>query len=225
MKMRSLDKLQDDDQTLKLRFTEISSALVDLLCIENIKTKAYRDEGLPHFSVLSTAKKIDVIDHLEVYYNLCAEHLSEGQALRDSKRFTWRALVKMGLAPFSDLLNRITEGDIVEIYGCDNTQLFRNLEFFDVCSYSIEELFCVEWYRLFQRDNKISDLIGQKVKELLDYKHPEGLEGPFPEHIVTEIFSDEKYQSKVFMKVVAPLYQNKRIAAFICIERGHVVNN
>lgn len=220
--MRDLDKLQDD-QTLKLQFTEISSALVELLSAENFQTKAYRDENLPHFSLLSTDKKIEVINRLEVYYNLCAEHLGEGQALRDSKRFTWRVLVKMNLVPTSDLLNKISDGDIVEIYSCDNTQLFRNLEFFDVCSYSLEELFCVEWYRLFHRDEHISKMIGQKLQELLDYKHPEGFENAFPEHTVTEIFSDEKFQSLVFMKLVAPLYQNKRIVAFICIERGGVI--
>lgn len=221
--MQRLDKFQDDDQTLKQQFTEISTALVSLLSAENFKTKAYRDEKLPHFSVLSTAKKIEVINHLEVYYNLCAEHLGEGQALRDSKRFTWRALVKMNLTPLSDLLNRITAGDIVEIYSCDNIQLFRNLEFFDVCSYSLEELFCVEWYRLFRRDQQITDLLGQKVQELLEYKYPEGIVGPLPEHIVTETFSDEKFQSNFFMKVLAPLYQNKRIAAFICIEHGVII--
>jgi hypothetical protein len=67
--------------------------------------------------------------------------------------------------------------------------------------------------------------MNQVVGDLVTHKYPEGIEAPFPEHVVTEIFSDEKFQSKVFMKVLAPLYRNKRIAAFICIERGDVLQS
>lgn len=206
-------------ETLKNLFAELSTNLVTLLSKENIKTAAYR-EGLPYFSALSINQQIATVNRLKFYHDLCTEQVSEGQSLRDSKRFTWRALVKLSLSPHADFLNRITEGDIIELYNEDGVQVFRNLEFFDFCSYCIEELYCVEWWRLFQRDDQISSQLLEMIPKLFQKKYPEGLEAPLPRHQVVETFSRDKFHIDFFMKYIGPLFHNKRVSALICIEKA-----
>ncbi|WP_413289430.1 hypothetical protein [Bdellovibrio sp. HCB337] len=215
-------KVQSFNTQLENQFATASTKLIELLSKEGVKNQAYL-EGLPYFSQLNEEQKRTAVERLEGYYELCSEQLSEGQPLRDSKRFTWRALSKFGLVPTSNLLETIGDGDIVEIYNSEQVQVFRNLEFFDLCSYTLEELFCLEWYRLFRRESEVSSAIVAMVDELYAKKYPEGLSSPLPHHIVAESISREKITLNFFMKFIAPLYKNKQVAGLVCIEQAAII--
>lgn len=217
--MRGTSKVRSLDNQLENQFITVATNLHELLAKEGIKNAAYL-EGTPYFSALDEQKKRAIIEHMELYYQLCAEHHAEGQALRDSQKFTWRALVKLGWVPSANLMDTIGSGDIVEIYSDEQVQLFRNLEFFDFCSYTLEELFCVEWYRLFARDESVSRDILKMLEEIYSKKHPEGLTMPLPYHIVVESLSRDRFSMDFCMKFIAPLYKNKQIVGVVCVEQA-----
>jgi len=214
---------ESSTQELRLQdsFTQLATHLVQLLNTAGLTKIAYLN-GLPHFNELTLSEKNTAVEHLKFYRDLCFDHVTEGQSLRDSKRLTWRALVKLGLSPGSDFLNRIECGDVVEIYNTEQVQLFRNLEFFDICSYSIEELFCVPWWRLFNRDTAVSTAIIRLVEDLYQRKFPDGISSPLPRHLVVEALSEDQFNIDFFMKYIGPLYQNKQIAALVCIEQAQL---
>lgn len=214
--------LSTNDETLRSNFIALSMSLAKMLQNVGLKTQAGL-EGFPHFNQLTNLEKTTAIERLQFYYDLCMEQLIEGQSLRDSKKFTWRALVKLGLSPQSDLLDRIGEGDIVEIYNEEQVQLFRNLEFFDICSYTLEELFCIQWWRLFQRDEAVSSEILKLVNDLYSKKYPNGVAGPLPQHTVLECLSRDKFKIDFFMKYIGPLYKNKQVGALICLEQAALI--
>lgn len=210
------------EKQLEQQFTTVATSLSLLLQNEGLKTKAFMGE-LSYFKQLTESEKHVALEKLNFYYELCLEHVVENCSLRDSKRFTWRALVKLGLSPNSDLLERLEDGDIVEIYDSQQVQLFRNLEFFDFCSYTLEELFCLEWWRLFKRDEAISNTILRLVNEIYQRKHPNGVSDPFPPHLVVESLSRDKFNVDFYMKQISPLYRKRRVEGLICIERAALV--
>ncbi len=63
------------------------------------------------------------------------EIAASGENSKDSKMYLWRALKKLHLVPPADVLNYVTEEDIVEIYFLDEIQAFRNFKFMELTSY------------------------------------------------------------------------------------------
>ncbi len=212
-------KVSCDDEKLRVNFIQLATNLAQLLHSLGLKTQAGLKD-FPYFSALNSFEKATAVERLQFYYNLCMEQQIEGQSLRDSKKFTWRALVKLGLIPESDFLDRLENDDIIEIYNQDHVQLFRNLEFFDICSYSIEELYCIQWWKLFRREPAISETILNMCTDLYLKKYPSGLVNPLPIHWVEECLSRSRYCMDLQLKFLGPLLTNKKVSALICIERA-----
>ena len=56
------------------------------------------------------------------------------------------------LVPPSGFLDLIDDGDYFEIYNADGLQIFRNLEFYRLVSYTIAEIAIYPWDQLYARD-------------------------------------------------------------------------
>ncbi|RYZ71389.1 MAG: hypothetical protein EOP09_04715 [Proteobacteria bacterium] len=214
-----LVKFCDDASELESSFINLSNQLSDLLKNEGIHKVAYAP-GLPLFRALSLERKTRLLSHLQSYNTLCVEHQIDRHSLRDSKTFTWRAMMKFGLTPDSELMDKITNEDVVEIYSEDHTQLFRNFEFFGISSYTLEQLFCLEWWSLFERDDAHSVQILSLVNQMFAGRAPLGFSRVVPAHIVTEKCSEGRFRVNYEMQHFAPLYRNKRVEAIISIVRG-----
>jgi hypothetical protein len=208
-----------DNINFNIEFQNLADALVGLLSTAGIKTKAYH-QNLPFFSLLAADRKFQVIEDLKFYYSLCSQQVLEGKSLRDSQTFTWRALKACGLTPGSDFLSRIFTGDIVEIYNSDQIQIFRNLEFFDFCSYTLEDLYCREWWKLFERKDSITKSLLNLVPEIFSGEHPQGVHYPVQKHTVKEAASSETFQVALDFKFIGPLFNNKLVKAILCIEQA-----
>lgn len=208
---------QDNSSNLDSDFKSLATALCELLATAGVAKKPYSEE-LPFFRALTLEKRLSTVEQLRFYYELCVSQVCEGASLRNSQTFTWRALKKCGLTPASDFLSRITAGDIVEIYNCDGMQIFRNLEFFEFCSYTLEDLYCREWWVLYRRDQHITDMVRARVQEVFNHEHPDGLLCPAPKHILQEIASSEKFRVSMEYRFLGPLYENNAVKAMIAIE-------
>jgi hypothetical protein len=217
-----LSQSASDDFQNETSFMNLSTQLSAFLRQEGISNRAY-NPGLVHFKALDAEKKRAALRHLEFYNSLCLDHQMQQQALRDSQKFTWRALSKFGFTPPSDLLNKISREDVVEIYSEDHIQLFRNFEFFEVCSYTLEELFCIEWWNLFVRPPEINGQLLNMAHQLLAGKAPKGFQGGVPVHVLTEASSESRFAIHFDMQYLMPLYRNKRVEALISIVKAKVV--
>lgn len=67
------------------------------------------------------------------------------------KVFLKRALEHYGLWVSDEFMNTIQEGQIIEFYGPELIQLYRNIKFFDYCSYSLLDISVFEFYNLWER--------------------------------------------------------------------------
>jgi hypothetical protein len=129
---------------LNLHFMEIADQIRDLAVSVNIRITPYRDESLPHFSNLSQVQKLKALKVLSHQRDFLA--MAESEGLKPtSPQLVWRALNKMKLLPPSDLFDKITEEDTIEVYHADGTTSFKNLTFFTFISMSLEEIYCLPW--------------------------------------------------------------------------------
>lgn len=139
-----------------------------------IEIRPYDDPTLPHFRALTPDARQRVLTSLRSTCEIWAESIRDiesglvGAEMEISKdvadmdpvdevrlvqsRALWRTLSKNGFRFPSDLFVSIGHHDVVEVYTADSLQVFRSLHFFKVCSYSLEQIYCIPWFDLYQRD-------------------------------------------------------------------------
>ena len=113
-------------------------------------------------------------------------------------------------------LNEILdETDVIEIYDVNHIQMYRSFNFFQYCSYSFEEIFTNEWWRLFQRSvfvtNKLVEVgvntINNQIKEIQHVN--------CPDHWVEEIYSKHNFGCYVRQKIIVPLLNERNVVTAV----------
>ena len=203
-------------------FKRLSKTICMLLSTEGVHIRAYRD-GLPYFSKLTVQQKESVVQHLRFFHDLCLDQVGEGYKLKDSLSFTWRAFRKLGLTPPSDLFHAVTDEHIVEIYSSENVQLFRNFNFFNVCSYSLEELHSLEWWSLYRRDPKITQMMFGAAEMIFTGQIKTCFPPNLGPHVVEELSSTGKLRMEYNVDLAGPLFKNKIPQAVILLERARLL--
>lgn len=135
-----------------------------------IVIRPFEDPSLPHFRALSVDARHRVLSSLRDTHQIWLESVHEIEANQSSdqkeevendaseqvrlvqSRALWRTLAKHGFRFPSDLFTSIGHQDVVEVYTADSLQVFRSLHFFKVCSYTLEQIYCIPWFDLYQRD-------------------------------------------------------------------------
>lgn len=205
-------------------FKFLSKQISMLLATENIRIKAYQD-GLPYFSKLSETHQIQVNNQLSFYAELCSEHIKEGYKISDGSTFLWRAFRKLGLTPTSDLFQFLTNESVIEVYSDENIQLFRNLNFFTYCSYSLEELHSLEWWHLYDRDAGVTNAIFEEGRKMFGGEIRGTYCPGLPDHIVRELASEEKLVMQVEFQAMSPLFSNRRPTAALLATKPKIISN
>lgn len=210
MEMASTNYLASDEQlvsSLVKKFASVAVMLSEVLCRNGAQIEPFKD-GLPHFRALPISKQQEILHQLKFYYELCLEQISEGQSLKDNHTFTWRAFRKLGLKPTSDLFSFIKDGDLIELYDRDNRQLYRNFAYYDYCSYSLEELYSLEWWRLFERDPLISEQIMNEGIQVLSSTEHKSIASKTPQHVVREVHSMGRLTNTYQLKALSPVFSD-----------------
>ncbi|MNL45597.1 hypothetical protein D3C87_1682560 [compost metagenome] len=145
--------------------------------------------------------------------------------MKDSPSFTWRALRKLGYTPTSDLFEQITDDHVIEVYSKDSVQVFRNLNFFQFCSYTFEEILSLEWWNLFDRSEAMSQKIFDATVKVFSGECRVNFDPEVPNHFVRETQSADRLTMEFTMQLIGPLFQNKEPRAVICLEKVRLLNN
>ena len=189
---------------LHTKFTYLSEGLAKFAHKLNIPLLPYRDSKLPHFSTLSAELKEVVIKSLEDIYAIYSSIEQESKDIADSKTVLWYTIKRLGLRPSSDLFAAINDADIIEIHT-PTLQIFRNLNFFRLCSYSIEEVTSIHWTELFYRDQKYTDQIIACGATVFT-KQESIITTAIEPHVTEELMSELKLNVHYNMKAMYPLF-------------------
>lgn len=200
------------------RFCALAQRLTRIAAEENYQLVPYTHPSAPLFSRLNEEVQLLIIKQLEITIMVCEDVHTRGERLRDPGRFAWAFFKHLALTPPSDLGNRIHHGCLFEVYNTHHQLLFASLEFFEVCSYSLEDLYCRPWMDLFVRENQE---IGQTVLKLVE----DMVEGEYlvttdlnhlPAHVVRESSAPDLRWVEIQPRFFSPVFAQGRVAGYLC---------
>ena len=209
---------------LTSEFKILADQIAALASKYGITLKGYRSPELPLFQALPGAKQQEVIALAKKYYASLVAIEAMGERLDNHTRSTWAALSGLGLVPPSDLFNHFNAGSAVEIYDLNNLQIWRNFETFKVCSYTLEEIYCIEWFHRYERSLEISQACISYVTDLLMGKTEDIVFPDIPSHILDETCSIEKLRLEMrFILICRLMDREGKLAAFAVISSAKLV--
>lgn len=192
----------------------------------NKQIRPFVNEQLPYFNPLSEIGKSAVLANLRLFNQVCEQVVASGESVRDSRVMLWHVLKMLDFIFPSDLFDHITSDHLVEVYDFNNIQIFRNLRFFDVTSYSLEELLCRPWVEIFSRKDtsqisKITDVLTKMYnKEILGMVSLEEI----GVNRIIETDSPFLLENDALIHFVAPITNKfKQVVGYIAIESAQLV--
>lgn len=211
-----------ENASLEERFLVLMRQFTAKANTNGYKIKPATTDSWSRFCSLPDEKKQEIFNTFLVYYKVCASALESGHPLSNTMAMIWCLFKEMEWRPASDLFDKIQDTDVIEVYGSDFRQIFRNMNFFDICSYSLTEIFTYDWRDLYRRDDSITIKLAEKAGEVLTGKVatvPIGVDW----HYLEEVFSENQNKIYIVHKFLSPLYNKQnQIVAFVAISDGRV---
>ncbi len=223
-KFPSASNLESSGLSEMARFRLLSTSLAALAKTANITVQPFFNSNLPHFSCLDSEKQASVVRKLEIYVSILEKAVVEKSNLKDNKKLTWTAFKLLGLTPCSDLMNFIKDTNVIELYDHEGFQVFRSLNFFELCSYTVEDIYCRQWTDLFRRPNSA---VMEKLMEIAatltagNLRHT--IRVDLPRHEVMEIDSPFLFELSADVDFLSPLFDSHhKFAGNVAIETAHI---
>jgi hypothetical protein len=140
--------------------------------------------------------------------------VESGTSLRDTRSLVWLACSNLRLRPPLDFLNKIRDTSVFEIYSLNFTQLFSNFKFWELVSYSIDDILTVEFDRLYKREDSIRKHILQTVNDCI--RSGKVIEFDNRSHTMIESLSDAPKAFQLKLEYCSPLWDRdqNQVTAF-----------
>lgn len=210
MGINQVAKISDLDSKLKALFIEYADSLSIIGKNEGVCIAPYSSSNLVHFDVLQIQEKQKVVEGLKNYLEICQQTILSGHSVKNSKQLTWNALKKFKLRPHLTLFDHLNDGQVIEFYSSENIQIFRNFVFFELCSYTLEDVYCRPWFELYKRDDSVTAEILKEFEFIFKGQSETIVSSKTPKHYLFE--SSSFYSNTVEMQVdfCAPLYSDSK---------------
>lgn len=207
-------------------FKEVCEEIAHLLSEAGLSDiRPFAHPNMLHFSKMSVQAQKSCLTSATHYLNSLASIKESGWSLTDEKRSLWVALKFFGLRPTSDLLDLIEKSDAVEVYDLNGLQIWRNYRFMEVCSYTVEEIFCYPWDQRYYRDPEASAGVLKALQEFLTMPNIQTVNPRF-ENTLTELFSSKRYVINVRHDYLSPLHtEGGQLSGFVVISKVEVVGS
>ncbi|WP_374029129.1 hypothetical protein [Bdellovibrio bacteriovorus] len=207
--------------TLSQSFRYHGEQICDLICDEGIVFRPYRSTLLPYFNLLTKEDQEDVVRDLKRFHAICSEVKKENHSLKDVRFLTETALKHLGLTTDPEFLKLIEPHHLTEIYTLSHLQIFRSFRFFELSSYTLEDLYCRKWYHLYDREEGDQEEASNKALEFMSLKPLRAFETHMKEHKIKERDTLERLTIYSQIHWLIPLYNEGVFKAFLVIETSH----
>lgn len=215
---------QSEDDLLVTEFRSLAENVACLLTNEKVRAIPYHESHLPHFSALSSEKKRQACHDIKCYLQSLEAVLAGNGSLRD-KRSLWTALKFFGFTPTSDIFELINAEDAIEIYNAEGLQIWRNLGFMEVCSYSLEEVFCYTWQERYERHPEAMSKLVTILENMKTDRPPRTVRADV-NNMLVEVFSMEKLIIDVHHEYMSPVMDSDRqMAGFVISSKVKVLRS
>ncbi len=197
-------------------FKECAENLAKLLSSNGRKVRAWNRDSIEKLKSMPLSHIKLQTKKLQFCYDIYQSAIEENIDPRMESKILWRLLAKEGWSFSSDLFGEISDNDIIEIYLCNNAQYFANSVFMDLCSYDLSDIASYRWDELFTRDKGATEAILSNVRQVMKKPEKRLYYFDIPKHRGAEIFSMDRIELEMKLKVFCPLFDEKKeMAAFL----------
>jgi len=206
-------------------FRHIADQICAIADKYQVKIRGYHSSELPHFRALPQARQETVLLRLKAFLGSMEVTESMGERLDSQKRALWCGLSALGLVPPSELFSRIDDNsEIIEIYNLEGFQVWRNFNYFDVCSYTLEEIYSIDWNDLYLRSDEKTEECRQKITALLTGQTPDLFDANVENHEITELCSQYRFVVEARHGILCRLKdKGGQLAAWVVVSKGRVL--
>jgi len=214
----------------KIQAAEVSDflKLVDQLqtVLENCGKTVYRSEpgeaarliGLLNHAQLEGMRQ-RIAAEIAIHAQLVVAH----ESLNDPKRQVWRFLQMSGLRPCADLIDKITGDCVVQIFSKDQMLLFATTKFYEVISFTLEQLFSLTWYECTMRDPLVEQKVAQAMMHSISGEMRHTTCPQIPPHEIQELNSARKIRSILNVLWLSPIFKDQEVVAAAAIVGGEIL--
>ncbi len=220
------DVSASEDIDYQKNFKIVTAKISNLLLMNGVSVKAFRNDELPYFSNLRVDHQKIIVSVLESQFEIYSASYSAGISLRDTAQLSWQAIRRLGYVPSYDFFDKIQKDDFLEIYTLDSIQVFRDINFYRICSYSIEDLVTRPLIDLVDRPAEITEKIYYWVGKVMVGEVTATIDPQIPLHTVRELDSEFKIRTELKIKWYSPMFDNnKRVVALAVIAEAAQVSH
>lgn len=215
-----------ETESLKARFSKAASSLQEHGRKSGIRITPWVNENLPLFSKLSLEKQWTCLNKIEFNKRVFDSIENSSTSLPNTNTVVWKVCSELGCRPPSDFFAGLTNEDVIQIYSEDGVHRFANLNFYEICSYTLEQILCLEWDRLWKRDPIQLERLIQVMHQILRPEQRERIVFNDEPHLVWELESPLRYETHYRLRHAAPLFCRKsgRKVGFIVAEQVKLTN-
>lgn len=113
--------------------------------------------------------------------------------------------------PMDDVFSYLRDGDVIEIYTNTGFQLYRNMEWFRLTSYSLLDVFMHPFSELYERPHRVIEMIWSEA--LAKFSNPNGTTiCKVPPHTLREKSSRARLAFEVHFGYLSPLVDQSGVA-------------
>jgi hypothetical protein len=226
--MQTVSKLLEISDRVS-RFRELCLLYCDFMKREGVLVRPFLDPSLPVFSKYETKLQDQIVLGIAADLEIFESMMNEGHSLRDTPKLVWRYMHKLRIVPQSDIFDKITDDDIVEVYLVSEgaqRQVFRNLKFLECVSFTIDQIFGADWRVTTTRDEKAAGKILEIAFAIMTGKITNTLavDSLIERHIVQEVESPELFTLSIQIKYMSPVKQNGKVAGAFVINHSEVID-
>jgi len=205
---------------VKTEFIVLSLRLQQILAHEQFYFTPFENAELPYFSNLSLVQQSQIIEQVKTLIELGEELQLHGNKLSASADLIRIFFKKFKLYTPSWVIDSITEEDIVDVYNVESRLIVASLNLFEICTFSMEELFCRPWAELFAREGDTHIQIYQLCRALLNGEVTAPVDMTnIPQHKVREAYSSADSYALLQPRIFSPVYADDKIFGFLSINR------
>ena len=177
--------------------------------------RAPREKTELIFNLADNEQRERMIRRLETEISIFEDMLEAHEPLENPSRHLWRFLLKSRITPCSDLFDKISKTDTIQVFGRDLRLVFASLNLFDHVSFTLDQIFDETWQTAVKREEKIAQDLYVDFMQMFSGEIRQTTECKTPPHLVEEVGTEELVKSRLHIKWLSPAFSGDTVSCII----------
>ncbi len=217
------DAIESQEAKLVQTYLRYSLEKVEaLLAQHGIHIHAFSAEGWSQYLALEFSQQTKISGRLVAFSDFVSELVERDIDLASNRDILNYFLRKHNLTVEKEFFATLEDGDVVEIYDKDFTQIFRNFKVLELTDYDLLRFELLPWMNLFGRHEEITsklvEISLEVLKPTLGVRHF-GIDS----HVMQELLTNAKKLFRIHHRYIAPVFLAEKCVGLICTQTANLI--